>query len=67
MDLSLVDRHISARICQDGPELLPTLFNGLIWRSRVTEHGLRRVNYFIKRRGKAVNGKFQRILRGNTI
>ena len=28
--------------------LLWTLLEGLIWRSRVTHRGLRRVNYFIK-------------------
>lgn len=47
---ALFNRHpdIVRRICQDGPELLPTLFDGLIWRSRQTHNGMRRVNYFIK-------------------
>mmetsp|Transcript_63628 Transcript_63628/g.152098 ORF Transcript_63628/g.152098 Transcript_63628/m.152098 type:complete len:1102 (-) Transcript_63628:85-3390(-) len=47
---ALFIRHsdIVRRICQDGPELLPTLFDGLIWRSRNSQNGLRRVNYFIK-------------------
>ena len=47
---TLFNRHpdIVRRICQDGPELLPTLFDGLIWRSRQAVNGMRRVNYFIK-------------------
>lgn len=47
---ALFIRHsdIVKRICTDGPDLLPTLFNGLIWRSRQAENGVRRVNYFIK-------------------
>lgn len=46
----LWDRHpdIMQRICKDAPTLLPTLLEGLIWRSRDIKNGFRRVNYFIK-------------------
>jgi len=30
------------------PNLLPILFDGLMWRSRVTDNGFKRVNYFIR-------------------
>eukprot|EP00929_Paragymnodinium_shiwhaense_P115088 TRINITY_DN836_c0_g4_i1.p1 TRINITY_DN836_c0_g4~~TRINITY_DN836_c0_g4_i1.p1 ORF type:complete len:1114 (-),score=334.64 TRINITY_DN836_c0_g4_i1:325-3666(-) len=33
---------------QDAPGLLVPLFDGLIWRSRVTTGGYRRVNYYLK-------------------
>lgn len=46
----LFERHrdVIKRLCADAEELLPTLLDGLIWRSRVQMHGLRRVNYYIK-------------------
>lgn len=46
----LFKRHhdIVKVLSDDAPQLLPELLNGLIWRSRVTVGGLRRVNYFIK-------------------
>jgi len=46
----LFQRHpdIVRRICMDAPPLLPTLLNGLIWRSRITEDGFRRVNYYVQ-------------------
>merc|ERR1719493_484811 len=49
MDI-LFERHpdIVQRMCLDAPALLPSLFDGLIWRSRVTENGQRRVNYYIQ-------------------
>jgi len=49
MDI-MFDRHsdLVKRLCLDAPALLPTLLDGLIWRSRVTENGQRRVNYYIK-------------------
>jgi len=31
-----------------SPNLLPVLFDGLMWRSRVTDNGYKRVNYFIR-------------------
>jgi hypothetical protein len=31
-----------------APDLVPKLLDGLIWRSRQTENGMRRVNYYVK-------------------
>jgi len=47
---TLFERHpdVVRRLCVDAPELLPTLFDGLVWRSRATEGGMRRVNYYVK-------------------
>ncbi|CAK0847963.1 unnamed protein product [Prorocentrum cordatum] len=47
---SMFERHedIVKRLCIDAPALLPTLLDGLVWRSRTTENGTRRVNYYIK-------------------
>eukprot|EP00930_Biecheleria_cincta_P070401 TRINITY_DN58038_c0_g1_i1.p1 TRINITY_DN58038_c0_g1~~TRINITY_DN58038_c0_g1_i1.p1 ORF type:complete len:1102 (-),score=195.31 TRINITY_DN58038_c0_g1_i1:142-3447(-) len=47
---TLFQRHpdLVKKICQDAPALLCTLFDGMIWRSRQTENGLRRVNYYIR-------------------
>jgi hypothetical protein len=44
----LFDRHpdIVYRLTADAPLLLPTLLEGLIWRSRQVSGGLRRVNYY---------------------
>jgi len=49
MDI-MFERHadLVKRLCLDAPALLPTLLDGLIWRSRVTENGQRRTNYYIK-------------------
>eukprot|EP00449_Zooxanthella_nutricula_P042606 CAMPEP_0198611148 /NCGR_PEP_ID=MMETSP1462-20131121/157250_1 /TAXON_ID=1333877 /ORGANISM="Brandtodinium nutriculum, Strain RCC3387" /LENGTH=701 /DNA_ID=CAMNT_0044342953 /DNA_START=1 /DNA_END=2104 /DNA_ORIENTATION=+ len=49
MDI-MFERHprIIQRLCLDAPALLPALLDGLVWRSRTTENGLRRVNYYIK-------------------
>merc|ERR1719210_2170947 len=46
----LFDRHedIIKRLCADAPALLPILLDGLMWRSRLTENGQRRVNYYLK-------------------
>jgi len=46
----LFERHpdIICRLCMDAPKLLCVFFDGLIWRSRVTVRGWRRVNYFAK-------------------
>merc|ERR1719277_1464886 len=35
-------------LLNDAPSLLPELLDGLIWRSRVTQNGMRRVNYYIR-------------------
>ena len=34
------------RLCAT-PVLLPTLMDGLVWRSRQTRQGVRRVNYYV--------------------
>jgi len=39
---------IVKRLCKDAPKLLHTLFEGLVWRSRHTKNGMRRVNYYVK-------------------
>jgi len=46
----LFTRHpdIIQKLTNHAPGLLPELFDGLIWRSRTTSGGLRRVNYYIK-------------------
>merc|ERR1719277_241566 len=46
----LFERHpdIIRRLCVDAPALLPALLDGLVWRSRTTENGTRRVNYYIR-------------------
>lgn len=46
----LFDRHpdIVKTLCQQAPSLLITLFEGLIWRSRQTKNGIRRVNYYVQ-------------------
>ncbi|CAE7258880.1 unnamed protein product, partial [Symbiodinium necroappetens] len=47
---ALFTRHpeVIHRICNSAPTLLSPLFDGLIWRSRLTSHGFRRVNYYVK-------------------
>merc|ERR1719464_1686594 len=47
---TMFERHpdIVKRLCTDAPSLLTTLLDGLIWRSRNTENGRRRVNYYVK-------------------
>eukprot|EP00929_Paragymnodinium_shiwhaense_P052608 TRINITY_DN26354_c0_g2_i1.p1 TRINITY_DN26354_c0_g2~~TRINITY_DN26354_c0_g2_i1.p1 ORF type:complete len:1139 (-),score=307.76 TRINITY_DN26354_c0_g2_i1:137-3553(-) len=46
----LFGRHpdIVLTLSQDAPSLLPTLLEGLIWRSRQTAGGLRRVNFYVE-------------------
>ncbi|CAJ1404592.1 unnamed protein product [Effrenium voratum] len=46
----LFTRHpeVIQRLCLSAPTLLPTLLDGLIWRSRQTKEGMRRVNYYVK-------------------
>merc|ERR1719277_1042552 len=61
MDI-MFERHpdIIKRLCADAPALLPALFDGLIWRSRTTENGLRRVNYYIKHLLADSEGEFSK-------
>ena len=35
-------------LCDQAPDLVPKLLEGLIWRSRTTQNGTRRVNYYVK-------------------
>merc|ERR1711959_557963 len=35
-------------LCMSAPDLVPVLLDGLIWRSRNTDGGTRRVNYYVK-------------------
>ncbi|CAE8629488.1 unnamed protein product [Polarella glacialis] len=46
----LFERHpdVIQRLCADAQALLPTLLDGLIWRSRLTLGGQRRVNFYFK-------------------
>jgi hypothetical protein len=56
----LFKRHsdIIQRLCNEAPVLLPRLLDGLIWRSRTTENGQRRVNYYLKHLLVDEDGKF---------
>merc|ERR1719506_2253329 len=46
----LFKRHpdVIKMLCDNAPSLVPKLLDGLIWRSRTTENGMRRVNYYVK-------------------
>jgi hemoglobin-like flavoprotein len=46
----LFKRHedIVKMLCDQAPDLLPKLLDGLVWRSRLTENGLRRTNYYVR-------------------
>jgi len=46
----LFKRHpdIIKKLCNQAPLLLPEFLDRLVWRSRLTHNGLRRVNYFVK-------------------
>eukprot|EP00931_Biecheleriopsis_adriatica_P078658 TRINITY_DN5208_c0_g2_i1.p1 TRINITY_DN5208_c0_g2~~TRINITY_DN5208_c0_g2_i1.p1 ORF type:complete len:683 (+),score=120.18 TRINITY_DN5208_c0_g2_i1:69-2051(+) len=60
----LFERHpeIVQRLCNDAPALLPTLLDGLIWKSRVAANGFRRVNYYIKHLVEDASGEFNKAL-----
>ncbi|CAE7529874.1 unnamed protein product [Symbiodinium pilosum] len=47
---ALFERHqdIINRLCREAPTLIPTLLDGLIWRSARTDAGRRRVNFYVK-------------------
>ena len=47
---ALFTRHpeIVQKMCASAPSLLMPLFDGLVWRSRLTKEGARRVNLYIK-------------------
>ncbi|CAE8658588.1 unnamed protein product [Polarella glacialis] len=60
----LFTRHpdVIKRLCADARALLPGLFDGLIWRSRLTQDGQRRVNFYIKHLVQDADGKFNKCL-----
>ncbi|CAE7455446.1 unnamed protein product [Symbiodinium natans] len=60
----LFERHpeIIQRLSFDAPQLLPTLLDGLIWRSRTTINGQRRVNYYVKHLIQDAEGNFNQAL-----
>jgi hypothetical protein len=60
----LFHRHhdIVLLLFSNAPSLIPQLFHGLIWRSRLTQNGSRRVNYFIKHLLIDPEGKFAQTL-----
>ncbi|CAE6962445.1 unnamed protein product [Symbiodinium natans] len=61
---ALFGRHpeIIHRLCADAPTLLPSLLDGLVWRSRIASGGLRRVNFYIKHLVQDENGYFNQAL-----
>jgi len=61
---TLFDRHADTvkRLCVDAPGLLPVLLDGLIWRSRTTEKGMRRVNYYVKHLLVDAQGNFSKTI-----
>jgi hemoglobin-like flavoprotein len=56
----LFRRHsdIVKRLCEEAPMLLPTLLEGLVWRSHRTTNGMRRVNLYVKHMLINHQGKF---------
>ncbi|CAE7349616.1 unnamed protein product [Symbiodinium sp. CCMP2592] len=56
---TLFTRHsdIISLLCTKAPSLLPTLFDGLIWRSKNVKNGLRRANYYIASLLRDENGQ----------
>ncbi|CAE7874890.1 unnamed protein product [Symbiodinium necroappetens] len=55
----LFTRHsdIISLLCTKAPSLLPTLFDGLIWRSKNVKNGMRRANYYIASLLRDENGQ----------
>lgn len=47
-------------LCNNAPTLLGPLLDGLVWKSRSTHNGLRRVNYFIKNLLQDKDGNFSK-------
>jgi hemoglobin-like flavoprotein len=65
---TMFERHydIIHRLCGDAPALLPVLLDGLVWRSRATESGMRRVNYYIKHLLVDLDGNFSKTIEWTT-
>ncbi|CAJ1410968.1 unnamed protein product [Effrenium voratum] len=57
---ALFRRHpdVIHRMCHSAPSLLTPLLEGLIWRSRQTNDGFRRVNYYIQYLIQDLEGNF---------
>ena len=49
-------------ICSEAPSLLDTFLEGLVWRSRITKNGFRRVNYYVKNLFIDAHGQFAGVL-----
>jgi len=60
----LYTRHpeVIQRLCADAAALLPTLLDGMIWRSRLAINAQRRVNYYVKHVIQDGDGKFNKAL-----
>eukprot|EP00933_Yihiella_yeosuensis_P015436 TRINITY_DN1346_c0_g1_i9.p1 TRINITY_DN1346_c0_g1~~TRINITY_DN1346_c0_g1_i9.p1 ORF type:complete len:1125 (+),score=273.00 TRINITY_DN1346_c0_g1_i9:107-3481(+) len=61
---AIFERHPDTiqKLCLDAMSLLPPLFDGLIWRSRVATNGRRRVNYYVKHLIQDKDRKFNQAL-----
>lgn len=46
------------KLCARAPTLMATLLDGLVWRSRQTKEGMRRVNYYVKHLIQDLEGNF---------
>eukprot|EP00435_Cladocopium_sp_Y103_P019377 s726_g4.t1 len=62
---AMFTRHpdLILRLCNDASTLLWTLFDGLVWRSRLVQDGQRRVNYYIKHLVQDLEGNFSPALK----
>jgi len=62
---ALFQRHpeIVKTLASDAPTVLPKLLDGLIWRSRTTENGMRRCNFYLRHLLIDVNGNFSPTLK----
>ena len=61
-DLFAWHPDIFKRLTEDAPTLLPAFLDGLIWRSRNQEAGMRRVNYYLKHLVMNEDGTFSKTL-----
>lgn len=60
----LFNRHpnIIQKLCAEAPTMLQPLLDGLVWRSRITFQGRRRVNYYLKHLVQNADGRFNQAL-----
>eukprot|EP00441_Pelagodinium_beii_P020751 CAMPEP_0197657622 /NCGR_PEP_ID=MMETSP1338-20131121/44744_1 /TAXON_ID=43686 ORGANISM="Pelagodinium beii, Strain RCC1491" /NCGR_SAMPLE_ID=MMETSP1338 /ASSEMBLY_ACC=CAM_ASM_000754 /LENGTH=1138 /DNA_ID=CAMNT_0043234037 /DNA_START=86 /DNA_END=3499 /DNA_ORIENTATION=+ len=61
-DLFIRHPDVVQHLNQAAAGLLPTLFDGLVWRSRVAVNGQRRVNYYVKHLIQDTEGNFNEAL-----